>query len=88
MKFEYPTGKGNVIFYKKILSRIISIPLNNEHLKTLEKIKDLSPGDFKTVRDRYFFHPEKQLDHQILIGALQEEAKLKKVHRGDKPIGF
>ncbi|MBC8180427.1 ATP-binding protein [candidate division KSB1 bacterium] len=86
--FNYLKPEGNIIFYKKLLLPLIKSPMNNETTEALIKIIDLSPGDFKTVRDRYSFYPGKELNHQILIGALQEEARLKKIHQGDKPIGF
>jgi len=54
----------------------------------LMQIADLSPGDFKTVRDRYAFHPSNGLKHETLVEALGEEARVKKVHQGGKAIGF
>jgi hypothetical protein len=51
-------------------------------------MSDLSPGDFKTVRDRYLFYPAGDLNHKVLIKALKEEARIKNIHKGNKRIGF
>jgi transitional endoplasmic reticulum ATPase len=86
--FDYLIPNGNIIFYEKLLVTIIGKPLDKGDKKALKSIKGLAPGDFKVVRDRYSFYPQKELNHKILIDALQEEAKLKQIHKGDKPIGF
>ncbi len=86
--FGYLTHEGNVIFYKKLLSPLIKSTLDRENEDRLRGISDLSPGDFKTVRDRYSFHPNRGLKHQTLVKALEEEVRVKKIHRGGNSIGF
>jgi len=86
--FEYLTHEGNVIFYRKLLSPLIKSTLDKENEDRLRAITDLSPGDFKTVRDRYSFHPKRGLKHQTLVKALEEEVRVKKIHRGGNFIGF
>jgi len=86
--FGYLTHKGNVIFYNKLLSPLIDDPMGKENENALSRIADLSPGDFKTVKDRYSFHPREQLHHQMLVNTLMEEARVKKIHRGGEAIGF
>ena len=88
LSFDFLTSGGNVIFYRKLLSSLVKSPLDGKNEKRLMQIADLSPGDFKTVRDRYAFHPSNGLKHETLVGALGEEARVKKVHRGGKAIGF
>jgi len=88
LDFDFLTPEGNVIFYKKLLSPLIKSPLDGENENRLKEIVDLSPGDFKTVRDRYGFYPERGLKHQILVMALEEEARVKKIHGGGNAIGF
>ena len=73
LDFDFLTPEGNVIFYKKLLSPLIKTPLDRENEKCLKEIEDLSPGDFKTVRDRYKFYPERGLNHQAFVMALEEE---------------
>jgi len=86
--FDYLKPDGNIIFYEKLLAALIGESLDKADEKALKNIKGLAPGDFKVVRDRYFFYPRRELRHQVLMDALQEEAKLKRIHQGDKPVGF
>jgi SpoVK/Ycf46/Vps4 family AAA+-type ATPase len=88
MGFDYLTAVGNLLFYDLFLG-----PLTNDALEPAirEKIKhtrNLAPGDFKVVRDRYSFYPKDDINHRLLIEALVKEAALK-VHRNRrKHIGF
>ena len=66
----------------------MNVPMDQESLNALKGMSDLSPGDFKVVRDRYSFYPREAVNHRALVRALQAEAKTKKVHRGEKEIGF
>jgi SpoVK/Ycf46/Vps4 family AAA+-type ATPase len=86
--FRCLSQDGNVIFYKKLLSSLIHTPVDEETRVTLRRIAGLSPGDFRTVRDRFSFHPPEELGHKVLVQALQEEARLRKIHKGDRHIGF
>ena len=86
--FGYLTHEGNVSFYRKLLLPLIKSPLDRENEDRLRGISDLSPGDFKTVRDRYAFYPKRGLKHQTIVRALEEEARVKKIHRGGNSIGF
>ncbi|NVM23326.1 MAG: ATP-binding protein [Desulfobacterales bacterium] len=86
--FNYLKPEGNVIFYQKLLSPIIDAPVDEGVKNTLMGIVDLSPGDFKVVRDRFSFYPRKELSHQVLVQALKEESELKVIHKGRKHIGF
>jgi hypothetical protein len=38
-------------------------------------------------QDVPFFHSD-QVTHGVLLGALREEARVKKTHKGEKEIGF
>jgi transitional endoplasmic reticulum ATPase len=88
VSFDFLTSGGNVVFYEKFLSSLIKSPLDRKNERRLIGIAGLSPGDFKTVRDRYSFHPSQGLKHQTLVGALEEEARVKKIHGGGNAIGF
>ncbi len=54
----------------------------------MRRIANLSPGDFKIVRGRYAFYPKRGLKHQAFIAALEEEARVKRIHAGGNAIGF
>jgi SpoVK/Ycf46/Vps4 family AAA+-type ATPase len=86
--FDYLEPDGNVIFYHKLLANLISGPINGNILNQLRQIEHLTPGDFKTVRDNFTFHPKKGLTHQILLNALAQESQIKKSHKMKKRIGF
>jgi SpoVK/Ycf46/Vps4 family AAA+-type ATPase len=88
IEFNYLNAEGNIIFYRKLLQPLMKNTLSVTVSEVLANIPDLSPGDFKTVRDRYAFYATEDLTHQDLIRALQEESEIKRQHRGDKAIGF
>jgi transitional endoplasmic reticulum ATPase len=88
VEFNYLNTEGNVIFYKKFFSPMVNVRIDEKSLDEIKTISDLSPGDFKTVRDRYLFYPAGDLNHKVLIQALEEEARIKNIHKGNKRIGF
>jgi transitional endoplasmic reticulum ATPase len=86
--FDYLLPEGNKIFYQKLLQRLVNEPIGGVTEAALMKLHNLSPGDFKTVRDRYAFFPSEELSHEMLLNALKEESSIKDIHKGSKPIGF
>jgi hypothetical protein len=86
--FGYLEPDGNVIFYNKLLAILISEFIDDKLLNELRKIEDLSPGDFKIVRDIFNFHPKKDLNHQILLNALSKESQIKNSYKMKRAIGF
>ena len=86
--FDYLKPEGNIIFYKRLLAGLIDGPIDNESKTSLGAITALTPGDFKTVRDRYSFHPREELTHKILVETLRDEAQIKKLFNRDQSIGF
>jgi len=51
-------------------------------------MKNLAPGDFKTVRENFFFHNTKEISHNFLIKALKTEIEMKDSYCGHNKIGF
>jgi len=88
MEFGYLNAEGNIIFYRKLLASLLKEPLKEANQNVLRKISNLTPGDFKLVRDRYSFCPSDELTHELLLQALKEEANIKNIHKGNKNIGF
>ncbi len=80
--------EGNVIFYKKLLAPLTTISLNPDYEKGLHGIGELTPGDFRVVRDRYAIMTQDRITPAAMIEALREESRMKKMHRGEKLIGF
>ena len=88
MKFDYLLPEGNVVFYEKLLAGLIETALDQKSKAVLKNIPNLTPGDFKTVRDRFSFCPQDKLSHQILLDALAGESRIKEIHRAKSKIGF
>jgi SpoVK/Ycf46/Vps4 family AAA+-type ATPase len=86
--FDYLTPEGNSIFYRLFLETMAGDPLDQTGTGKLKRLVNLAPGDFKVVRDRYAFYPPNEINHNVLIGALEAEADLKNGHSNEKPIGF
>jgi len=86
MKFDYLTPDGNVIFFDRMLGRLVSRNLSPDEGDELRDIRFLTPGDFKVVYQQYAISDETNIEPFILIEALRREVSLKneKVNR----IGF
>jgi SpoVK/Ycf46/Vps4 family AAA+-type ATPase len=54
----------------------------------LAHISPLAPGDFRIVRDRLSLSPSDTVTHEGVLKALEEEAKIEKLHNREKEIGF
>ncbi|MCK5681242.1 AAA family ATPase [bacterium] len=80
IRFDFLEPEGGLIFYNKLLSSLTGKPINEKMIKALKSMKNQTPGDFKTVRDRMSFIPAKNITHQILIEALREEVEVKKTN--------
>jgi hypothetical protein len=57
-------------FYRKLLKGLVDVPMDQESLNALKGMSDLSPGDFKVVRDRHSFYPGKEVNHRALVYAV------------------
>ena len=88
LKFDYLLPEGNVIFYEKLLTGLIDTPLNQKSRAVLKSIPSLTPGDFKTVRDRFSFCPREEIDHEMLLNALEDESRIKNDYNKGTKIGF
>jgi len=93
-RFNYKIGfrclkpEGNIIFYRKLLSPLTSAPLKKEWRKIIENIDNLTPGDFRIVRDRFAIFPQERVTHSMMLQALKEESRIKKLQEGKKTFGF
>ncbi len=88
IRFHYLEGQGKLLLYNKLLAPLLQQPISEDNISELNKINELTPGDFKVVRDRFFFMPQQTLSHQEMIAALEAESRMKKAHRGEKALGF
>jgi len=67
VKFRYLTTNGNIIFYRKILSSLVDASIDTITEGALKGIHGLAPGDFKTIRDRFFFYEKGKVNHSMLL---------------------
>jgi hypothetical protein len=75
--------EGKVKFFR----RYFKSALTDEDRSRLVSIPNLTPGDFRTVRERlYFLGKERGADNMQLLSALEAESACKKNSR--MPIGF
>jgi len=86
--FDFLTPEGNIIFYKLFLEALTDASLDQITQREIKQTKNLAPGDFKVVRDRYSFYPKDDINHGILIEALAREAAIKAHHNQKSQIGF
>jgi hypothetical protein len=86
--FDYLTAVGNLLFYDLFLRPLTGDALEPAAREKIKQIQNLAPGDFKVVRDRYSFYPKDDINHRLLIEALEKEAALKVHHNHKKQIGF
>ncbi|MFN2343772.1 MAG: AAA family ATPase, partial [Desulfonatronovibrio sp.] len=84
--FDYLDNSGIKIFYKKFLSPLCKDKIMHEQLTRLGKMINLTPGDFKNIRDIHAMKNGK-ISHNMLITALEQESKLKEQQEGKK-VGF
>ena len=88
MHFDHLLPDGNVVFYEKLLVNLIGTPPDEKFRTALKNIPNLTPGDFKTVRDRFSFFRQEELNHEMLLEALKNESRIKNEHSKDSKIGF
>ena len=77
---------GSLAVENKDMRAVMVFPSGDR--EKISQIYNLTPGDFKVVRDRYSFYPAEDIDHSMLIEVLQEEAEIKALHHLKKKVGF
>lgn len=86
--FRTLDSAGNAIFYKKMLLSMVGTSLDEAGEKRLARIGNLTPGDFRVVRDRFALLEHNRISHDGLLTTLEEEANIKKQQSGRKAVGF
>ncbi|MDQ7784264.1 MAG: ATP-binding protein [Desulfomonilaceae bacterium] len=88
LQFRYLTPNGACTLYARMLAPLVERALSGSVEKELKRLRRLTPGDFKTVRDKYVFREPHEITHEALVAALKAEEKFKALHAGEKSIGF
>jgi hypothetical protein len=88
VRFDFLAGEGSLLLYDRLLAPLGAAPLEGAARRALEQERDLAPGDFKVVRDRFALRPRGEARPEALVAALLEEARLKRARAGARPVGF
>ena len=83
LEFDYLDDEGKRLFFE----RMFKTELTGEEFAELKALKNLAPGDFRTVRQEQFYLDEEQTNRDR-IAALKEECLLKKDGDKSSKIGF
>ncbi len=88
IRFDYLTPQGVLTFYEKLLRGLVGSLLAEEEAAALQRMTNLTPGDFRMVRDRFALQPAGTLNHRMLVEAMAEESRLKATQTNKRMIGF
>ena len=83
LEFGYLDDAGKKSFFE----RMFKTALTDEEAAELEGIRNLAPGDFRTVRQEHFYLGG-EMSNMDRIEALKEECAVKKDDGCSAPIGF
>ncbi|NCC58166.1 MAG: AAA family ATPase, partial [Synergistales bacterium] len=88
VEFDYLLPEGNLVFYRKMLGPLVKNRLTKAQMARLQSIRNLTPGDFRIVRDKTLTMDELEMEHSRLIESLEFEARTKERHGQTKKVGF
>lgn len=83
IRFDFLNPEAKEILFIKMFGDKLTNTLSSELIKKIRSIPNLTPGDFKVVRQKNFFEPS--LQASTLIEQLEIESLYKKVNR---PMGL
>lgn len=83
LEFDYLDDEGKKVFFEKMFKTVLA----QDEFSELKEIRNLAPGDFRTVRQEHFYLGEAQTNADR-IAALKEECALKKDGDKSAKIGF
>ena len=83
MKFGYLDENGSRAFFE----RMFGTKLTEAEAAELKELRNLAPGDFRTVRQELFYLGEEATNADRLA-ALKDECAVKKDGDRSRPIGF
>ena len=83
LEFGYLDDEGKRLFFE----RMFKATLTDEEFSELKALRNLAPGDFRTVRQEQFYLGEAVTNEERIV-ALKEECNLKKDGDHSASIGF
>jgi transitional endoplasmic reticulum ATPase len=87
LEFDFLRPEGVLLFYKLYFKDFVKPPLSAQDSKLLRSLSGLTPGDFRTVYQKYFYVVRGKNTHEKLIMALKQELAAKG-ERFSKKMGF
>ena len=83
LSFDYLDNPGKKIFFERMFNTV----LTSDELLRLNNIEQLTPGDFRTVRQSLYYLDDNSNAHRL--SALEQESSCKKQGRRQTgSIGF
>jgi len=77
LRFDYLSFDGKMHFYNTFFKHLNLCPLDQQGQKTLAGIHRLTPGDFRNVRQQFYYLAEDQLTNAEILKALADEVENK-----------
>ena len=88
LEFGFLTEDGKLTFYRRMFASLAAGELTPEDERRLLNIPDLTPGDFRTVRQE-FHYLDDNATHELLLDALERESAAKRGFRiNNRIVGF
>ena len=78
IKFNYLDEAGKKMFFDRVLQPLFKTPINSQEISQLLKIRDLTPGDFKVVRQNILLNEERNHSIMEALVFLSEEVAFKR----------
>ncbi len=89
IEFDYLNDDGKRYFFRKMLFELCPGRLDKATLSRLQAISFLTPGDFRTVRQEFYYLECKKVAPVDILDALERESHAKRQFGlGGKRIGF
>jgi hypothetical protein len=90
MGFDYLTSclQSPLLFYNLLLGPVTNDAIETGDREKVMQAQNMASDDFKVVRDQYSFCPKDDINHGILIQAVERGAALKVHHNQKNQSGF
>ena len=88
LHFDYLTNEGKEIFFNTYFGKPMKLPeLTQEEKNALFRIENMTPSDFRNVRQQFFYLEDEKLTGAEIIEALQAEIAGKNSGASYKGLG-
>ena len=77
LQFDYLDEEGKELFYKRSFAHLKLPPMNELERAALARIEKLTPGDFRTVRQQFYYLGDSKVSHREILDVLQAESNTK-----------